>query len=115
MAGEHALHLTETNFDQEVLQSAEPVLVDFWATWCGPCQMVAPIIDELARDYNGKAKIAKVDVDQAPHLAAKFGVQNIPTVLVFHKGQPVHRVIGAKRKSEYAALIDQLIGEPKWG
>jgi thioredoxin 1 len=113
MAGEDMLHLTEANFDQEVLQSEEPVLVDFWATWCGPCQMVAPIIEELARDYHGKAKIAKVDVDQAPRLAAQFGVQNIPTVLVFHKGQPVHRIVGAKRKSEYASLIDQFVGAPK--
>lgn len=113
MAGEHTLHVTEANFDQEVLQAEEPVLVDFWATWCGPCQMVAPIIDELARDYAGKAKIAKLDVDQAPHLAAKFGVQNIPTILVFHKGQVMQRVVGAKRKSEYAALIDQYIGASK--
>ncbi len=113
MAGENTLHVTESTFDQEVLQSDQPVLVDFWAAWCGPCQMVAPIIDELARDYDGKAKIAKVDVDQAPRLAAKYGVQNIPTVLIFHKGEPVHRVIGAKRKNEYAALIDQLTGAAK--
>lgn len=110
MAGENTLHFDESNFDHEVLQADVPVLVDFWAAWCGPCQMVAPVIDELASEYQGKAKVGKLDVDKAPTLAAKYGVQNIPTVLIFRDGEPLHRVVGAKTKRDYAVLLDEAIG-----
>jgi thioredoxin 1 len=110
MAGENTLHFDDANFDAEVVQSAVPVLVDFWAPWCGPCQMVGPAIEELAGEYAGKAKVGKVDVDKAPRLATKYGVQNIPTVLLFKDGEPVQRIVGAKHKREYAALLDELIG-----
>jgi len=113
MAGEHTLHFNEDNFEREVLQSDVPVLVDFWATWCGPCQMVAPAIDELAAEYRGRAKIGKCDVDHAPGLASRYGVQSIPTILTFRAGQVVHRLVGAKRKSEYAAALDELIGKDR--
>ena len=110
MAGESTLHFDEDNFDREVLQSDIPVLVDFWAAWCGPCLMVAPAIEELADEYRGKAKVGRCDVDRAPGLAGRFGVQNIPTILMFNNGQPVHRVVGARNKKEYAALLEELVG-----
>jgi thioredoxin 1 len=109
MAGENTLHFDESNFEAEVLQSDVPVMVDFWAEWCGPCLMVAPTIDALADEYQGKAKIGKCDVDKAPNLAAKFGVQNIPTVLLFKGGEPIQRVVGAKNKKDYASLIDDAV------
>lgn len=110
MASEHILHLDDSNFEAEVLNSEIPVLVDFWAAWCGPCLMVAPALEELASEYQGKAKVCKCDVDQGQQLAARFGIQNIPTVLVFKGGEPVHRIVGAKNKREYAAMLDETIG-----
>ncbi len=110
MAGQNTLTFDEGNFEAEVLQADVPVLVDFWAAWCGPCQMVGPVIDELADDYQGKAKIGKVDVDQASSLAGQFGVQSIPTVIVFHKGQVAKQMIGAKHKRDYQEALDALIG-----
>jgi thioredoxin 1 len=111
MAGPDTLTFTEENFESEVTNASEPVLVDFWAEWCGPCQMVGPVIDELASEYKGKAKVGKVDVDNASALASQFGVQNIPTVILFENGQPVERVVGAKRKSDYAQLLDARLAE----
>lgn len=99
MASEDLLHFDESNFEAEVLNSEIPVLVDFWAAWCGPCLMVAPTLEELASEYQGKAKVGKCDVDQAQQLAARFGIQNIPTVLVFKGGEPVHRIVGAKNSA----------------
>ncbi|MGD8451404.1 MAG: thioredoxin [Phycisphaerae bacterium] len=109
MAGENTLHFDESNFEAEVLQSDVPVLVDFWAEWCGPCLMVAPTIEELANEYQGKAKIGKCDVDKAQQLAVQFGVQNIPTVIVFKGGQPLHKIVGAKNKREYCAVLDEIL------
>jgi len=92
------VHLNEKNFDQEVVKSALPVLVDFWAEWCGPCKMISPIIDEIANEMNGKLKVAKVNVDEAQELAAKFNVMSIPTLLVFKGGEPVAQMVGAMSK-----------------
>ncbi|MBK9118408.1 MAG: thioredoxin [Phycisphaerales bacterium] len=105
MAGANTLTFNQDNFEAEVLQSNVPVLVDFWATWCGPCHMLAPVIDDLATSFQGKAKIGKVDVDTAQELAAQYGISNIPTVLVFHKGEQVARIIGAKHKKEYEETL----------
>lgn len=106
MAGQNTLTFDESNFETDVLQSEVPVLVDFWATWCGPCRMIAPVIDELANDYHGKARIGKVDIDQSGALAGRYGVSSIPTVLLFQNGQVVQQWLGPKRKTEYAAAID---------
>ena len=101
-----ALEITDATFDQVVLQSDKPVLVDFWAAWCGPCRMVGPIIDELSNEYEGKAVVGKVDVDANQEFAAKFGVRNIPTVLVFKGGELVGRQVGVAPKQTYADAID---------
>ncbi len=110
MAGANTLILTESNFESEVVKSNVPVLVDFWATWCGPCQMIAPTIDELAGELSGKAKVGKVDVDQNPGLASQFNVQSIPTVIVFKDGKPVQTMIGAKHKRDYVAAVSSASG-----
>ncbi|MFN7013346.1 MAG: thioredoxin [Bacteroidia bacterium] len=101
-----ALELTDANFEQLVLKSDKPVLVDFWAVWCGPCRMVAPIVEELAKDYEGKAVIGKLDVDNNPNVSAQFGIRNIPTLLIFKNGQVVDKQVGAVPKSVLAAKID---------
>ncbi len=111
MAGPNTHTFTEDNFEAEVLQSEHPVLVDFWAEWCGPCQMLAPTIDELADSYVGKVKVGKVDVDQAQKLAIQFGVQNIPTVVLFNKGEVVKKIVGAQQKKDYAEAIDAHVAE----
>jgi thioredoxin 1 len=110
MAGPNTLEFDDETFESEVLNSDTPVLVDFWAEWCGPCQLVGPIIDDLATEYDGRAKVGKLDVDKAPQTALKFGVQNIPTVILFDKGQPAERIVGAKNKREYKAVLDAKIG-----
>jgi thioredoxin 1 len=110
MAGANTLKLDESNFDAEVLQSSVPVLVDFWAEWCGPCQMLAPTIDELASEYAGKVKVGKCDIDKAPGLASTYGVQSIPTVLLFEHGKAVERIVGAKHKREFKTMLDAKIG-----
>lgn len=94
MASQHLIHTDDDAFQQEVLESDVPVLVDFWATWCGPCRAIAPHLEVLADDYAGKAKIVKIDVDQNPNMAAKFGVRGIPTLLVFKGGEVVDNIVG---------------------
>ena len=101
--------VTDSNFEDEVIKSSQPVLVDFWAPWCGPCRMMGPTIEELAVEYAGKAKIAKVDVDQNQELAAKFSISNIPTLLFFKKGQPVDKAVGAVPKKTLASKLDALL------
>ena len=101
-----ALEITDATFEEVVLNSDKPVVVDFWAAWCGPCRMVGPIIDELATEYEGKAVVGKVDVDNHQQVAAKYGVRNIPTVLVFKGGEIVNRQVGVAPKNVYAEAID---------
>ena len=98
--------INDSNFDQVVLQAKTPVLVDFWATWCAPCQMVAPIIDELAEEYNGRISFAKVDVDQNSKIATRYSIMSIPTLLIFKKGEPVSLLVGYKPKEELKRTLD---------
>ena len=104
-----ALEITDSNFEETVLKSDKPVLVDFWAAWCGPCRMVGPIIDEISEEYEGKAVVGKVDIDSNQQYAAQFGVRNIPTVLVFKNGELVDRKVGVSSKNDYAQALDKLI------
>ena len=100
-----ALEVTDSTFAQEVLQSSQPVLVDFWAVWCGPCRAVAPVVEEIAGDYEGKLKVMKLDVDSNPQTAVAYGVQSIPTLLVFKDGKPAERIVGAVPKK---VIVDKL-------
>ncbi len=100
--------LTQDNFDKEVLQATTPVLVDFWAEWCGPCKMIAPLLDELADEYDGKVKIGKVNIDEQQALAAKYGIRAIPTLLLINKGQVAEQMVGAKSKRDLKASLDRL-------
>ena len=109
MASPLIVTLTQDNFETEVHQSATPVLVDFWAEWCGPCKMIAPVLDELAGEYQGKLKIGKVNVDDHQNLAAQFKVSSIPTLLIFKNGQVVEQMIGAKGKRDLKASFDRAL------
>mgnify|MGYP000913624417 CR=1 FL=1 len=100
-----ALEITDGNFEELVLKSSQPVLVDFWAVWCGPCRMLAPVIEELAEDFDGKAKICKVNTDEVQDLAVEFGIRSIPTLLFFKNGELVEQMVGAQSKQ---ALTDKL-------
>lgn len=91
---DHIVEISDSSFENEVLQSTEPVLVDFWATWCGPCRALAPTVEAVAKDYFGKIKFCKVDVDHNPNHAAKFGVRSIPTLILFHQGKPTGQLVG---------------------
>lgn len=104
-----ALQITDASFDEVVLKSDKPVLVDFWATWCGPCRMLGPVIEELATEYEGRVVIGKVDVDNNQEFAAKYGVRNIPTVLVFKDGEVVGRQVGVAAKKTYTDALDSLL------
>lgn len=104
-----ALEITDATFEEVVLKSDKPVLVDFWATWCGPCRMVAPVIDELSNEFEGKAIVGKVDVDSNQEFASKYGVRNIPTVLVFQNGEVIARQVGVASKEVYAQAIEALL------
>ena len=104
-----ALEITDANFEEIVLNSDKPVLVDFWATWCGPCRMVGPVIDQVSEEYDGKAVVGKVDVDANQEFAAKYGVRNIPTVLLFNKGEVIDRKVGVSPKDAYTSAIDAVL------
>ena len=99
--------LTKENFEAEVLRSEKPVLVDFWATWCGPCRMLAPVVEELAAEYEGKAVVGKVNIDEQPELAEAFRIQSIPTVLVFKNGQIADMTVGYSPKERLAKMLEE--------
>ena len=101
--------IDDTNFDQIVLQSDKPVLVDLWATWCRPCLMVAPILDELAEEYNGRVSFVKVDVDQNPKTATRYGIMSIPTLLIFKNGEPLSHIVGVRPKEELKRSLDAVL------
>ena len=104
-----ALEITDGNFEELVLKSTQPVLVDFWAVWCGPCRMLAPVIEEISKEYEGRVVVGKVDVDNNQEFAAKYGIRNIPTVLVFQNGEVVGRQVGVAPKKTYTDAIDGLL------
>ncbi|MHC4443179.1 MAG: thioredoxin [Planctomycetota bacterium] len=110
MAGANTLEFTENNFESEVLQATEPVLVDFWAEWCMPCKAMAPTIDDLADEYAGKAKVGKVDTEANQTMAAKFGISAIPTIILFHNGEIKEKFVGLRGKQDFKAAIDNLLG-----
>lgn len=104
------LILTDKNFDKEVLKSKNPVLVDFWAPWCGPCKMMAPIIEELAKDFDGKAiKIGKLNVDENSNVSAKYSIMSIPTVVFFKEGKPMEQMVGVQSKDAFKKIINKLL------
>ena len=111
MAGAATVEFTDTNFDSEVLKSDKPVLVDFWAEWCMPCKMLTPTIDQLATEYAGKAKVGKVDTDSNRQTALKYGINAIPTVILFKNGQIAQKFVGLTKKDQFAKALDALVLE----
>ena len=107
MANALIKHVSDSDFEAEVLQSTQPVLVDYWAEWCGPCKMIAPILDEVATGYQGKLQVAKMNVDENREIPAKFGIRGIPTLMLFKNGQLAATKVGAMSKSQLTAFIDQ--------
>ncbi|MGH7951786.1 MAG: thioredoxin TrxA [Limisphaerales bacterium] len=109
MASPLIITLTQENFEQQVLQSPVPILVDFWAEWCGPCKMIAPLLDELADEYDGKVKIGKVNSDEQQTIAAKYGIRAIPTLLLFKNGEVVDQIVGARSKRDLKTSLDRVV------
>ena len=110
MAGDHTVNFTDASFDKDVLNAEVPVLVDFWAEWCGPCRMMAPTVDQVASDYAGKVKVGKLDVDSNQQTAARYGIRGIPTLLLFKGGQIVEQKVGAIGKPEFQKMLDKHLG-----
>ena len=110
MASDKLVQLTDDNFQEKVVQSPVPVMVDFWAEWCMPCKMVAPIIEQLAADYEGRAVVGSIDTDANRNTAVKYGISAIPTVMVFKGGEVVKRLVGVQKKTDYAAALDETLG-----
>ena len=108
MAAPNIVSLTQENFAKEVLQSATPVLVDFWAQWCSPCRALTPVLDELAQEYDGRVRIGKVNIDEEQGLAAEYGVRAIPTMLLFHQGQVADQIVGLRSKRDIKASFDRV-------
>jgi len=108
MSAANIVILTDANFEQEVLKSPTPVLVDFWAEWCGPCKMIAPILDELASEYDGKVKVGKVNIDEYQSIATQYGIRAIPTLLIFKDGEVAEQVVGLRSKRDLKANLDQV-------
>jgi thioredoxin 1 len=109
--GTNALKVDDAGWETEVIKSPSVVMVDFWAVWCGPCQMVAPIVDELATEYAGKLKVMKLNTDENPEVAGRYQIMSIPTILFFKDGQPVEKLIGARPKKQFKDIIDQLLAQ----
>lgn len=103
---ERIVHVTDDSFEQEVLQSSNPVLVDYWADWCGPCKMIAPVLDEIAEEYVGKVKVAKLNIDENPNTPPRYGIRGIPTLMLFKAGEVEATKVGAVSKSQLTAFID---------
>lgn len=103
---ERIVHVTDDSFEQEVLQSSNPVLVDYWADWCGPCKMIAPVLDEIAEEYDGKVRIAKLNIDENPNTPPRYGIRGIPTLMLFKQGEVEATKVGAVSKSQLTAFID---------
>jgi thioredoxin 1 len=110
MAAANIVTVTSESFEKEVVGSPSPVVLDFWAEWCGPCKMIAPILDELATEYSDKVRIAKVNIDEHQELAVRYRINSIPTLLFFKNGQVVDQVVGMRSKKDFKAKIDQMIG-----
>ena len=106
---ESIYHITDDSFEEEVLNSEQPVLVEYWAEWCGPCKMIAPLLDDIAGDYEGKLKIAKFNIDDNPNTPPKYGIRGIPTLMIFKNGNAEATKVGALSKSQLTAFIDQSI------
>jgi len=109
LVSDQIAHVTDDTFEAEVLQSSQPVLVDYWAEWCGPCKMIAPVLDEIASEYAGKVKIAKINIDDNPNTPPKYGIRGIPTLMLFKDGEVEATKVGAVSKSQLTAFIDSNI------
>lgn len=105
-----ASEITDTTFDREVLQSPEPVMVDFWAPWCGPCRLLTPVVEELAKEYTGKVRVCKINTDDHPNAATRFRISAIPTLLFFKSGKVVEQIVGVHSKAEIKKTLDGLVG-----
>ena len=105
----NVIELNDNNFDEEVVKSSEPVLVDFWAEWCGPCKMIAPSVENISNEYAGKLKVGKLDVDSNPNVSSTYGIRSIPTLLIFKNGAPVDQVVGAVGQDIKEAKVDNLL------